>query len=229
MSTSPPPPSASPASAQRQIGQAASAAVDHLADTLPVLDRAAALWKAGIAPVAGDAAPRSVRDALNGAWLGHPIHPILVTVPLGAWTLTTVMDLLGERRTADRCLAAGVLAASAAAITGSAQWNGVTDHQRPRRIGVVHAILNTAATSIYAGSWVLRARGHRGAGVATAAVGLGVVSLSGWLGGHLAYTLGVGVESDAFVRQATDGQPTGDDAGEGSRLDGSLDSHFGPA
>ena len=215
------------ASAQHRLGQSASAAVDKLSDSLPILDRAATVWKAAIAPVAGDAAPRSVRDALNGVWLGHPIHPVLVTLPLGAWTLTSVLDLLGERRAADLCLAGGVLAAGAAAVTGSAQWNEATDHERPRRIGVVHAMLNVTATGIYASSWLLRARGHRGAGIATAAAGLSIVSLSGWLGGHLAYTLGVGVEQDAFSRRAAGSHPAADeDAGEAAP-DQSLDPLVG--
>lgn len=192
----------SPATAQRRLGQALGVGIDRLADATPVLDDAATAIKAAIAPVAGDAAPRNVRDALLGAWLGHPLHPLIVVLPLGAWSLTSLFDLLGEERAADLCLRVGVFGAASAALTGLAQWNEVTDRERPRRIGVMHSSLNTVATGLYIGSWVLRSRSQRGAGVATAAAGLAVTSLSGWLGGHLSYTLGVGVEEDAFIRQA---------------------------
>ncbi len=191
----------SESTAQRRLGHALGARIDRLADASPMLDEAATAIKAAIAPVAGDTAPPTVRDALLGSWLGHPLHPLVVALPIGAWTLTSLFDLLGEERAADLCLRVGVFGAGSAAVTGLAQWNDVTDRQRPRRIGVMHSSLNTVATGLYIGSWVYRARGWRGAGVATAAAGLAITSLSGWLGGHLSYTLGVGVEEDAFARQ----------------------------
>ena len=214
-------------SAQERLGHRLGERVDHLIDAAPVLDSVAERLRAVVAPVAGRQAPRGWRDALLGSWLGHPLHPTIITLPLGAWTLTSTFDLLGEHRAADLCLRAGVLAAGSAALSGFAQWDEVTDRERPRRIGVVHASLNTVATGIYVGSWVLRSRGQRGAGVATAAAGLAIVSLSGWLGGHLAYTLGVGVEDDAFSRQAAGSHPAADeDAGEAAP-DQSLDPLVG--
>ncbi len=197
------------ATVQRRFGHALGEGIDRLADASPLLDGAATAIKAAIAPIAGDTAPSSVRDALLGSWIGHPLHPIIVTLPLGAWTLTTLFDLLGEERAADLCLRVGVVGAGSAALSGLAQWNEVTDRERPRRIGVMHSSLNTVATGLYVGSWVLRARGQRQAGVATAVAGLAVTSLSGWLGGHLSYTLGVGVEEDAFTRQSTAGSISG--------------------
>ena len=38
--------------------------------------------------------PQPVRDALHGLWLGHPLHPMLTDVPIGAWTAAGVLDLL---------------------------------------------------------------------------------------------------------------------------------------
>lgn len=210
-------------SAQQRFGHALGVRVDQLMDATPALDGVAETLKSAIAPVAGSAAPRGLRDALLGSWLGHPLHPIIVTLPIGAWSLTSVFDLLGEERAADLCLRAGVLAAGGAALSGFAQWNDVTDRERPRRIGVVHSSLNTAATGCYIGSWVLRARGQRGAGVATAAMGLAITSVSGWLGGHLSYTLGVGVEDDAFSRQVAGSHPVVDEDASQAAPDQSLD------
>lgn len=223
MASSTPTQSANLSTAQRRLGQALGDGIDRLTDSSPALDDVAGAIKAAIAPIVGDSAPRSVRDALLGSWIGHPLHPIIVTLPLGAWTLTSVFDLLGEERAADLCLRAGVVAAGSAALSGLAQWNEVTDRERPRRIGVMHSSLNTVATGLYIGSWVLRSRGQRGAGVATAIAGLTVVSLSGWLGGHLSYTLGVGVEEDAFVRQVASGQPAVNEDAPEAEPDQALD------
>ena len=204
----------SQASVQQHIGRLADDAVDRLADAIPSLDPVAAALKRVISPIAGDTAPQPLRDAINGIWLGHPLHPVIVALPLGAWSLTTIFDLLGEHRAADLCLMTGLGAASAAAVTGAAQWNDATDEERPRRIGVVHSLLNTAATGIYGGSLLLRVHGHREAGVATAGLGLAVATLSGWLGGHLTYSLGVGVDRAAATSDSVAGavEPAPEDA-----------------
>jgi nitrite reductase/ring-hydroxylating ferredoxin subunit len=67
-----------------------------------------------------------------------------------------------------------------------------------RRVGVIHAALNVLATGTYGVSWWLRGRGHTRAGVACSLVGAASLAGSGWLGGHLAYALGVGVDTTAF-------------------------------
>jgi nitrite reductase/ring-hydroxylating ferredoxin subunit len=62
----------------------------------------------------------------------------------------------------------------------------------------VHAALNYAALGLYTGSWLARRRGRRLKGALLALTGAGVLSGAGWLGGHLAYALGVGVDTTAF-------------------------------
>ncbi|MGH3324756.1 MAG: (2Fe-2S)-binding protein, partial [Streptomyces sp.] len=53
-----------------------------------------------------------VRDALHGRWLGHPVHPALVQVPLGTWLSAAVLDLLpGRRPTAGLLVGTGLAAA----------------------------------------------------------------------------------------------------------------------
>jgi hypothetical protein len=127
-----------------------------------------------------------VRDGLHGVWLGHPLHPVLVQVPLGAFMSAAILDLLpGEGNAADTLIATGILATPAAAASGLADWSQM--HQQQQRVGVVHAAANTVATVLYGASLVARRRGHRGAGKAWAMAGLGVLSFSGFLGGHLAF------------------------------------------
>jgi nitrite reductase/ring-hydroxylating ferredoxin subunit/uncharacterized membrane protein len=139
-----------------------------------------------------------VKDALYGIWLGHPLHPAIVSMPIGFWTSTAVFDLCGRESEADLTLQLGLLTALAAAATGAAQWQDTRDMVKPRRLGALHAALNLGAVAVYGASWWLRAKGSRKAGVAVAMTGLSLVNVSGWLGGDLAYVLGIGVNRTAF-------------------------------
>src|SRR3954471_16601075 len=47
-------------------------------------------------------------------------------------------------------------------------------------------------------SWLARRRGRRARGVGLSLAGAGLISVSGWLGGHLSYSLGIGVDTTAF-------------------------------
>lgn len=127
-----------------------------------------------------------VGPLLRGEWLGHALHPLLTDLPLGMWTATTVLDLVGgveSRPAARRLLGLGLLAAAPTAITGWSEWDRAA---RPaQRVGVVHAVLNVSAVALYAGSWRARRQGRHGAGVALALGGAGVSGAAGYLGGHL--------------------------------------------
>jgi nitrite reductase/ring-hydroxylating ferredoxin subunit/uncharacterized membrane protein len=173
---------------------------DRLIDAMPWLDGVADAMHKAFTPVLGQDAPRTPRDLLYGTWLGHPLHPAVIVMPIGFWSSTMVFDLVGEERAADLSLKLGLVTALAAAATGAAQWQDTVNVEKPRRLGALHAALNIAATGLYAGSWLLRRQGNRGAGVALSTVGLGVNGFSAWLGGDLAYDLGIGVDRTAFER-----------------------------
>lgn len=142
--------------------------------------------------------PGRVKDVLHGTWLGHPVHPILVAVPIGLWSGTSLLDLLGRERSAARTLVgAGVLTALPTALTGYADWSELGLFQRPKRVGLVHSAANALTTVLYAASWLARRRGDEARGRALAVAGLGGLAVSGYLGGHLAYSEGVGVNRNA--------------------------------
>ncbi len=128
---------------------------------------------------------------LHGRPLGHALHPLLTDLPIGSWTAATFLDLTGgpdARRSADRLLGVGVLTALPTAVTGMADW---ARSDRPaRRVGAVHAAANEAALVLYAGSWLLRRRRLRRAGVAVSLVGGALLGVGGYLGGHLSARLG---------------------------------------
>lgn len=172
--------------------------LSRLSESLPWLDKQAEVLKQATEPLFGPDAPAGIKDALYGTWLGHPLHPAMTDVPIGAWTATTALDLLGYERAADATLKLGVLGAAGSAVTGVAQWYDLQNQEEPRRLGVLHASMNTVALGVYVASWVLRERGQRNAGIATALAGYGIASTSAWIGGHLSFTLGIGVSRNAF-------------------------------
>jgi hypothetical protein len=83
-----------------------------------------------------------LRSALSGTWLGHPLHPLLTDIPIGAWTVTFALDTLtaigqpSNERGADAALAIGIAGAAGAAASGWADWSDTADE--PKRLGLVH-------------------------------------------------------------------------------------------
>lgn len=141
----------------------------------------------------------ALKDLLSGTWLGHPLHPPLTDVVVGAWTSALLLDLLGgdgAEHAADALVGAGVLAAVPTAAAGLSDWAELRGGSR--RVGAVHALGNTTALLLHACSWNARRRGDRRLGVTLSAFGFGAAAFSAWLGGHLSFGRGVGVNQTAF-------------------------------
>jgi nitrite reductase/ring-hydroxylating ferredoxin subunit/uncharacterized membrane protein len=153
--------------------------------------------------------PRTeMKDLLSGTWLGHPLHPVLTDVVVGAWTSSFLLDLLTGRQTrkaSDRLVDVGILAAVPTALAGLSDWADVGG--RTRRVGLIHASANVVALSLYVSSSVARKRGRRLRGWWLSATGFGVVTASAYLGGHLSFGKGVGVDQTVFEEAPTDWQP----------------------
>jgi nitrite reductase/ring-hydroxylating ferredoxin subunit/uncharacterized membrane protein len=155
--------------------------------------------------------PEALRDALHGVWLGHPLHPTLVQMPLGAWLSASTLDLLpGQRRAATALVAVGTASALPAAVTGVNDWSSLSREQQ--RVGLVHAAANLTAVSLYAGSLAARLRGRHALGRSLGFLGLAAAAAGGYLGGHLAYRQVAGVNQSASeLRRVPEGwQPVGD-------------------
>jgi nitrite reductase/ring-hydroxylating ferredoxin subunit/uncharacterized membrane protein len=143
--------------------------------------------------------PGPIEDTLSGTPIGHPAHPMLVAVPIGAWTSALVLDAVGADEAATRHLIGiGTLAAVPAALTGASDWLSTAGAER--RVGAVHAAANYTALGLQAASWFARRRGDRARGATLSLVATSLVAVGGWLGGHLAYALGVGVDTTAFQK-----------------------------
>jgi uncharacterized membrane protein len=144
-----------------------------------------------------------LEDFLHGRWLGHPLHAAIIPIPVGGWTVGLALDLTGAlggtrryQRAADVVTAIGLGGAGMAVLAGLADWSLTSG--KARRVGIAHALLNTAVASLYAASLAFRGAGRRSVGVALSSTGFGVAGVSAWLGGELAYRYGVGVSKVAL-------------------------------
>ena len=152
----------------------------------------------------------ALKDALSGTWLGHPLHPLLVAIPIGSWVGASVLDITpGDNSAATRRLVGlGILSAMPAVLAGVSDWSDTSGAEQ--RVGAVHLGLNLAALTLYAGSWIQR-RKSDGAGMLLALAGGALMGAAGYLGGHLAYGLGVGTDTNSFQTGPQEWQPLCDE------------------
>jgi hypothetical protein len=156
-------------------------ALDGPADTLAKLVREAA-------------PPPRVKSLLRGDWLGHAVHPVLSDVVVGTLLSASLLDVIGgddDRRARHRLIAAALAAAAPTALTGASDWSEEAGDAGVRRAGLVHALSNSTALVLYAGSM---ATGRRRA-VALRLAGAAALGAGAYLGGHLSFVKGVGVEA----------------------------------
>ncbi|MFG2296337.1 Rieske 2Fe-2S domain-containing protein [Streptomyces sp. NPDC048603] len=132
-----------------------------------------------------------LRGVLHGRPLGHPLHPALVQIPVGAWISAGVLDCVpGSERAARLLVAVGVVTAAPAAWTGWVDW--AEQHEQQMRTGLLHAVSIAASVGLYGASWAARSRGRSGLGRALGFAGLTAVGTGAALGGHLAYRQAAG-------------------------------------
>jgi nitrite reductase/ring-hydroxylating ferredoxin subunit len=147
------------------------------------------------------ALPQPVKNLLHGTWLGHPVHPVMVHIPVGAWLSAGLLDLVPPFRPAATLLiGTGVASAVPASLSGAADWS--EQDSGVRRLGALHAALNTAALALYAGSLVARKRGRTPLGLALSYAGLGVATGSAAIGGHMSYAQSSGASHATTAARA---------------------------
>jgi nitrite reductase/ring-hydroxylating ferredoxin subunit/uncharacterized membrane protein len=149
---------------------------------------------------------RLLKDLVHGTKpLGHPLHPALTDIPLGAWTAMVAADLLATvTRTippvaGDVALGVGVAGALAAAVAGYTDFHDT--YGQERRVGLLHGLLMTLVLVIMAVSLAMRigAPGSRTLAVLVSTVGWLLAVLGGYLGGHLIFRYGTMVNRNAFI------------------------------
>lgn len=174
---------------------------DRLAGVAQALEQDRRLDRA-VKPVA-NAAERvlptgALRDLLHGVWLGHPLHPLLTDLPIGSWTSAMLLDLFpgdAAARAARTLTGFGCLVALPTAAAGAADWSRINPAEQ--RVGLVHAVANDVALTLYFLSWRARRKGRRGRGILLGLMGATAATAGGYLGGHLVYRRGVGANRNA--------------------------------
>jgi nitrite reductase/ring-hydroxylating ferredoxin subunit len=147
------------------------------------------------------ALPRGLKDVLQGTWLGHPLHPVLVQVPVGSWLSAGLLDLIPPLRPAATVLiGTGVAAAVPASLAGAADWS--EQEAGVRRLGALHAVANTTALGLYVGSLVARGKGRGGLGRVLSYTALGIATGSASIGGHMSYAQSSGASHAATAARA---------------------------
>jgi nitrite reductase/ring-hydroxylating ferredoxin subunit len=141
---------------------------------------------------------RPIKDFLHGKWLGHSVHAALSDLPIGAFTVVILLDLLDQRTGADVALVFGVLAMVAAAGAGLADYSDTDDE--PRIVATVHATVMTLALIVYVASLAFRLSpdSDRTVAIALSFVGYGLVTAGAFVGGEVVYTLGNMVNRHAW-------------------------------
>jgi nitrite reductase/ring-hydroxylating ferredoxin subunit/uncharacterized membrane protein len=155
---------------------------------------------------------RTLKNALHGTTvLGHPLHPAVTDLPIGAWTAGVALDLLAiyghavPEAAGSTALLVGVAAAVLAIATGYTDFHDTIGHER--RMALAHGLTMSTVAVVEITSLILRWLG--GVGLHPLAVGLAVAGLllayiGGYLGGHLVFSMGTAVNRNAFYAGAED-------------------------
>ena len=154
--------------------------------------------------------------------LGHPVHPMLVVIPLGLFIAAAALDALyywrGDTMFATISyynIAGGILGGLLAAVFGLVDWLAIPSGTRAKRIGLFHGALNVTMVMLFSAVWLARTALPDYApttfilGVETVAITLAMIA--GWLGGELVDRLGVGVDEGANLNapNSLTGRPAG--------------------
>jgi nitrite reductase/ring-hydroxylating ferredoxin subunit/uncharacterized membrane protein len=155
---------------------------------------------------------RSLKNLLHGTTvLGHPLHPAITDLPIGAWTVGVTLDLLAvyghvvPAAAGGIALLVGVVAAALAVATGYTDFHETFGHER--RMALAHGLTMSIVVLLEITSLLLR--WIAGNGLHPLAVGLAAGALllaygGGYLGGHLVFSMGTAVNRNAFYAGAED-------------------------
>jgi uncharacterized membrane protein len=165
---------------------------------------------------------KNPRTVLAGPY-GHPFHPILVTVPIGAWVASVIFDLAAAFTDEARVFAegaywligVGIVGALLAALFGLLDLLTIPRGTRAFKTGLTHMALNLGVVGLFIVSFAVRAASgysqFNTAGFILSLIALVLLGVSGWLGGRLAYHYGVRVadeatQSEGFIESRPDRQ-----------------------
>ena len=148
-----------------------------------------------------------LQDLLNGSWLGHSLHAVLVDVVVGGATAALLLDVLrvffavdGLETATSWVLGLAVLSALGAILTGLTDYKDTAPNSAERDMTGLHGLVNIAATVFFAVSLVQRLGGAHDGAFWVLLIGYLVVSVGAYIGGHVVYKYGYMVNHNAFSR-----------------------------
>ena len=133
--------------------------------------------------------------------LGHPLHPMLIALPIGlfAWTLVADIVYAGSGRTHEWYSIAfwsgiaAILTALLAALPGFGDYFIMAVHSDAQGVATAHMLLNLSVVALYFVAMLLMLRdgavrgGQQVAVLFLHIIGVGLLLLSGWLGGEMVF------------------------------------------
>jgi len=148
---------------------------------------------------------KSLKDLMHGTTvLGHPLHPAITDLPIGAWSVGVLADWLFVTTgrvpavAGDLGLAIGVAVAIVAAMTGYTDHHETVGHGR--RAATVHGLTMTVVVVVELVSMGVRlwAPDMRTAAIVLATGAWLLAVVGGYVGGHLTFAMGTVVNHNAF-------------------------------
>ena len=165
----------------------------------------ASMMGAAYRPLGGPG--RLLQDFLNGSWLGHSLHAVLVDIVIGGATAVLLLDVLraffgvdGLETAATWVLGLAWLSALGAILTGLTDYKDTAPSTAERDVAGLHGLVNLVATVLLTVSLVLRFGAGHDAAFWWLLVGYLVVSFGGYIGGHIVFKYGYMVNHNAFNR-----------------------------
>jgi len=144
---------------------------------------------------------------------GHPMHAVVITLPIGSWVASLVFDALAFITNEEAyalgatwLVGIGVVGALFAMIFGFMDYGRLTAGTKVHKVATTHMVLNIAATAVMLGSLLVRitvgAEEPNFPAFILSLLGMALVGASGYLGGNLAYKHGVRVADEDTQREA---------------------------
>ncbi|MGI8906644.1 MAG: DUF2231 domain-containing protein [Candidatus Sumerlaeaceae bacterium] len=149
-----------------------------------------------------------LKELLQGAWLKHPLHPVVISLPLGLWPISLLLDGYSHAAGGSTvavtgsfyALLVGLAGALVAVATGLADFSEIKPGKPARKIGIQHMVLNATGTLFWIASLALHLPARNGqlsttpvAAIICSGVALIATCSAAYLGGRMVYNHGIGV------------------------------------
>lgn len=148
---------------------------------------------------------------------GHPIHPMLVTIPIGLWIFSLVADFVALRSGSPQTwsivayysMIGGIVGALAAALPGLIDLLSLKD-RAIKKTALIHMSINLTVVVLYVINAWMRSNASVAGNVTLylSILSIAMLVVSGWLGGKMVYLSGVGVSGDVAPGSAATSQPS---------------------